>query len=311
MPLSVKQSSLTPSKTLSRLVSFGGACVCVEYTAGRAAEIVDYLCSCLGSDREVSPHVTLSLHESAADGIFTLCRDGEVCCRDHSPGAIGSWLLHLTTLELASRSTGGLLLHAAAVAWDGRCVVLPGATGAGKTMLAAFLAGRGFQYMTDELTFIAEASATVEGFVRPLKIKIVKTDGDSKRRGQVPVPVQDSEMLIGACDVLVAADARAIAPPRDRASLGHIVFPRYRRRSRLDLEPLSAGQTALRLMACALNGHCLPDHGFDAAARLANTVRGYELRYSSLREIEAHLDIFRGPCSTALASSHAGVSAST
>ena len=161
----------------------------------------------------------------------------------------------------------------------------PEPLGAGKTTLAAFLAGRGFEYMTDELTFIADGSATVEAFVRPLKIKTTKTDGDVKPKDQVPLPVQDSEMLVGAGDVLVAADSGAIGPPRDRASLGHIVFPRYRRQSRLRLEPLSAGQTALRLMGCTLNGHCLSDHGFDAVAHVANTVSAYELRYSSLGEM--------------------------
>ena len=136
--LLVKSSS--PDRVLSRLVSFGGATVRVDCSAGRAAAIVEHLYACVGFQRTGSADATLSLIEDAANGVFELSCNGEVRCRDHSAGAIGSWLLHLTTLELASHSRGGLLLHAAAVASDGRCVVLPGPTGAGKTTLTAYLA---------------------------------------------------------------------------------------------------------------------------------------------------------------------------
>ena len=300
--------SRLPRRTLSRLVSFGGATVRVEFTAGRAATIVEHLYRCVRPDQRASPHVTLSLIEDASEGFLSLFLDGAVRCRDHSDGAIGSWLLHLTTLELASRSTGGLLLHSAAVASGGLCVLLPGATGAGKTTLAAFLSGRGFGYMTDELTFVADGSITVDAFVRPLKIK---TDGNTMPRDQVPLPVLDSELLVGAGDVLVVADARAVAPPRDRAALGSIVFPRFRRRSRFHFEPLSAAETALRLMRCTLNGQGLHDHGFDAVSRLASAVPGYALHYSSLHQVESHLDVFRCSSSTTRVAADAGASAAS
>jgi hypothetical protein len=276
---------------LSRQVSFGGATIGVDYSAGRAAAIVEHLYSSIGCEPSGAPDATLSLIENVSDGIFELSCNGEVRCRDHLDGAIGSWLLHLTTLELASRSTGGLLLHAAAVASDGQCVVLPGSTGAGKTTLTAYLAGRGFRYMTDELTFVADGSTTVEAFVRPLKLK---TDGAAALRRENRLQIRESQRLVGPSDVLVSADAFSSTRPLARAQLGGIIFPRYQRRGPLRVEPMSPAQAGFRLIECALNRKVRPDHGFTDVTRLAAAVPSYELRYSSLEQLDDKLGLFRG-----------------
>ena len=253
-----------------------------------------------------SADVTLSLIEDAANGIFELSCNGDVRCRDHSDGAIGSWLLHLTTRELAAHSRGGLLLHAAAVASDGLCILLPGPTGAGKSTLTAYLAGRGFRYMTDELTFVADGSTTVEAFVRPLKLT---TDGAAALKNQNRLQIREAEMLVGPSDVLVAAGAPTSSPPLAQARLGGIVFPRYQRRGRLHVERLSPAQAGFRLMECVLNGSALPDHGFGDVARLANAVPSYELRYSSLDQLDGNPDLFR--CSEAMSEETAPAAAAT
>ena len=115
-------------------------------------------------------------------------------------------------------------------------------------------------------------------------------------------------MLVGPGDILVPANTVTTSPALDRAPLGVIVFPRYRRRSRFHLEPLSPAQTGLRLMECALNSRSLPDHGFGEVARLANTVPGYELRYANVGQIETNLDALRSLVSAPRIAEHADVS---
>ena len=160
--------------------------------------------------------------------------------------------------------------------------------------------------MTDELTFVAERSTTVEAFVRPLKLK---TAGAAALQNQDRLQVREAQMLVGPSDVLVAADASASSPPQARARLGGIVFPRYQRSGRLHVERLSPAQAGFRLMECALNGGTLPDHGFDDVARLAKAVPSYDLRYSRADQLDGHLDVFR--CSGAMSEEGASAAAAT
>jgi len=144
--------------------------------------------------------------------------------------------------------------------------------------------------MTDELTFVADGSTTVEAFVRPLKLK---PDGAAVLKSQNRLQIGEAQMLVGPSDVLVAADAPASSPPLAKAPLGGVVFPRYQRRGRLRVERLSPAQAGFRLMECVLNGSVLPDHGFGDVARLATAVPAYELRYSDLDQLDGNIDVFR------------------
>jgi hypothetical protein len=59
------------------------------------------------------------------------------------------------------------------------------------------------------------------------------------------------------------------------------------------LKALSPAQTGLRLMAGVLNSETLADHGFRETARVAGLAAGYTMRYASLQQVEAHLDLLR------------------
>ena len=74
--------------------------------------------------------------------------------------------------------------------------------------------------MTDELTFVAGGSTTVEAFVRPLKLK---TEGAAVLKNQNRLQIREAQLLVGPSDVLVAADAPASSPPLAQARLGGVV----------------------------------------------------------------------------------------
>jgi len=57
-------------------------------------------------------------------------------------------------LHVAARSRRGVFLHAGAVAWRGRAIVLPGASRSGKTTLVAELVKAGAAYLSDEFAVI-------------------------------------------------------------------------------------------------------------------------------------------------------------
>lgn len=76
------------------------------------------------------------------------------------------WLLSrpMFTLPLMefARRRGLFPLHAACLAWEGRAVVLAGGSGAGKSTLALALLHAGFDFLGDDLVFLAEADGGVE-----------------------------------------------------------------------------------------------------------------------------------------------------
>lgn len=268
-----------------RLLAFGGMTVQVEHTPGRAAEIVDYLFTRVPRpDGATAHHVALRLSEDPETGVFTLSNRGEVCCVDQSAGTIASWLLHITCKQLAGGHAPGLLLHGALLRRGRRGLLLAGASGAGKTTLTAYLTTRGFAHLADELAHVQPASVRIEGFSGPLKLK---KSGMRAIEEHVSLSSDDDRVLEGRHDVLLSCDSPPWAGSTVRLSA--IIFPRYQPRAHFRLEALSPAQTGLRLMPGVLNAAWLPDHGFRDVARIAGRVRAYDLRYSSLDQVEASL----------------------
>lgn len=272
----------------TRIVTFAGTTVAVEYSGQRSTEVIEFVFGCLPPARPTTPVTAdLRLTEDPESGVLSLSQGGAVCCVDHSAGAIASWLLHATCRQLIASGprVDGLLLHAAALAWRGRGLVLPGATGSGKSTLAAFLMHRGFEFLTDELAHVPSGSDRLEGFTVPFKIK---QKGVDALEGHVPLTPHST--LVGVHDVLVPPGELGCVAP---VPLSAIVFPHHQRDDAFRLEPLSPAQTALRLMTSLVNGSSRPDHGFRECARLAHIATGYTLRYASLRQIDIHLETLR------------------
>jgi hypothetical protein len=120
--------------------------------------------------------------EAPADAEFTIARAGEgltvaepgsdvpVIRHDELWGLVDA--LRYRMLEVAeARLRRAVTLHAAAVALDGRLVLLAGPSGAGKTTLALALARAGWTYFGDDLAPIDRGSGEVLPFPKPLGVK--------------------------------------------------------------------------------------------------------------------------------------------
>jgi hypothetical protein len=104
--------------------------------------------------------------------------------------------------EVTRRAPDVTIVHAGAVLWRGRAILLPGPSGSGKTRLVAALLERGAVYYSDELSPI-----DARGWVHPYPRRLVVRDGDGARRatsaetltahaGTVAVPVR---LIIDVC----------------------------------------------------------------------------------------------------------------
>jgi hypothetical protein len=292
----------------TRLISFAGSTVAVEYQGRRAEAIVDYVFRYVGSAGGQVPHRTLCLISDEVGGDLRLCEsDDDEPRRTTSDGWMAEYLLGRTCYHLADRSRGGLLFHAAGLSWGELGVILPGRIGAGKTTLAAWLLTQGFRYLTDELVFVPHGDDTFKALIRPLNVKPVARPvlrrlfravgydragsvrpGQRARSGQLHPP-QDGLILSGPTGDLVSPELLSPHRPLSEAGMHLIVFPQYRPDCRLDVTRLTKARAGLALLECLINARNLPQYGFEEVVRLARAVPAYRLTYSDFAQLK---DVF-------------------
>ena len=271
----------------SRFINFGGASVQLEFGGVRATEIVDFLFPHRVDQATVDPHVKMRLQENPNDGELELHCAGELRRKHDSPGVIAREILEATCFHLAAASTGGVVLHAAALMRDGSAVLLPGLSGSGKTTLSGFLGGQGFQYLSDELVHVGVASLTVEAFARPLKIKKA---GVKVLDRYLNFADRKAQTLTDDGALLFAAHGK---PPPPDVTATALIFPRYVKSARFQFRSVTPAKAGLALMECLLNARNLPGHGFPEVTRLARSIPAFALRYASLEQVGRNLESIR------------------
>jgi hypothetical protein len=212
-------------------------------------------------------------------GSFTLpCRDIHALDGDGDPGmdADSYPLAHVEAALLryvARLATGHDLLHAAALAVQGRAVMLAGPSGRGKSTLCLALLARGFELLSDELACVRRRGAMVDPFPR-----VIKFDEQSRRVLHIP-----RERVIRArytahgeplwlLEVEDAAPAGVAAPAPLR---GVVLLEGFAARTRL--EPVSPMQALLALSRLSLRRAVDPAATVFRAAPFVGAVPCYTL----------------------------------
>jgi hypothetical protein len=271
------------SKETRRLVSFAGSTVAIEYSGAQAAAIIDFLYRYIPADSDVPPHVTYRITRDAKSKALSLYRDDTLIHTGDSEATLAELLMGDANYHLADRSRGGLLFHAAGLAWQGKGLVLPGGMGAGKTTLTAWLVAQGLGYLTDELVFVPHGAETMQTLTRPLNV--------NKPSWAALQTVLPFDLAAHIADIWSSPRSNLIPPDLfrsvqlSRPRLGLIVFPHYLPDSAFSLRPLTKAQAGLALMECLINARNLPDHGFSEIARLAQVAPAYKLIYADFDQI--------------------------
>jgi len=135
------------------------------------------------------------------------------------------WLVGDLEIWVAEHAEGMVFVHAGAVAWKGRAIVVPGLTLAGKSTLVSALVRAGATYYSDEYTVLGP-----DGLVRPYArmLSIRPTTGGAGRR----TPVTE-------------LGGRAGTQPVPLALVAHL---RFDAAAGWAVEELSRGRTALALI---------------------------------------------------------------
>jgi hypothetical protein len=229
--------------------------------------------------------VVFRLGPGTDPGTIAVYRDDAVLYQDPSPGGASAILLEKLQDHLVEQCTGGILLHAAAVARGKRSLLLAGTTGAGKTTLATWLVQRGCDYLTDELVWVDASGTRLHGFARPLHLKTeagkLFTELFAPRHNHAIAETAHGHHVSA---LRLGADVRRDAPP------DILVFPTFTPGARFDFRRLSKAKGASRTMGCLVNARGRTLHGFDDVARLVAGVSAYSMIYSDLDEAGRKLE---------------------
>ena len=186
-------------------------------------------------------------------------------------------------IELAlERSRDFCAIHAAGVSLGGRCLLLPGASGEGKSTLSAALVATGLPLFGDDTVVLARDTLAA----RPAPFSICLKSGSwPLLRERYPainhLPVH--HRLDGKLVRYLTPDPACWLDEDCRQPVAWLVFPCRSPGAAAALDPLPRPEALTRLLA-----QCFPlDGGLDAvrAARLVDWMRGvdcYELRYDDL-----------------------------
>ena len=267
-----------------RTVSFAGCSVSIACEDPESTQLVDWLFDQLESDPALPRRARFRLGYDARAAEFALFRDRVLEYRGPCRGTAAAMLLDRVVHELAEGERDGLLLHAGCVARCGRALLIPGASGAGKTTLTAWLAARGFDYLSDELIFLANGATRVEALRRPLNVKR-------------PIPAAMEALLASGDSRTIAltpdgflASPRLFPGASHAAEIDAIVFPAYRPGAALDMVPVSAARTAMLLLGSLVNARRLPECGVEEASRVARRVPACALTWGDLDQISDRVE---------------------
>lgn len=264
-------------------VSFAGVRCVIRARDADSARLVGFFAGHLAADADPELTAAAIFDVSACEDPdhLQLQRDGVVLSHKDTRGGLASQLAAEVATVVSTQATPGLIFHAASVVWNGRALVLPGASGAGKTTLTAQLVYDGLSYLSDELTCVMADGATVSGFGRPLALKT----------GSWPPLERALQAIPDARDVLRFHGGLLVRPERLNplgagapAPCHAIVFPRRASGRPAALMPLSPGAGSLALLATVVNAGNLPNRGVSHVAHLARRVPMYALEYDEAAE---------------------------
>jgi len=156
--------------------------------------------------------------------------------------------------------------HAAVLSTEDRCVVIPGASGDGKSNLAWSLCHSGFRYLSDELAPIDPGTLTVEPYPHALCLKSKPLSGPSLPKSTVRT---DVTMHVPAYELPNYELERS-------CSIGAMVFiDSCRNGLSLKIESISSAAAAARLYSNGLNQLAHLGDGLPAATNIAKMVPSY------------------------------------
>ena len=174
------------------------------------------------------------------------------------------------------------VIHAGAVAREGRGVLLPGPSGSGKSTLVAALSFSGFDYYSDEVALLNERARLIP-YPKAITLKeggweaIASLFPDAREAAFSPVHHK-------ALHNIAAPKVPVAGVGETDCSVDFVILPRHASDEATSLAPISRAVALTRLANKSLNLRVLNKPGFDLLYFLVKHADCYALTYSDLPE---------------------------
>ncbi|HEY9126354.1 MAG TPA: hypothetical protein VIM62_04465 [Acidobacteriaceae bacterium] len=140
------------------------------------------------------PDLDLCIDKAA--GEFRLLAGCEVVAAAHEPLGLVRALIQVLDETVVQRLTTLRAVHAGVVAWNGRVLLFPGASHAGKSALSREFLRRGATYFSDEYALI-DAAGYVHPYPRPLLVRDGGEEQSPLLARALDAPVGDKPLPLG------------------------------------------------------------------------------------------------------------------
>lgn len=196
---------------------------------------------------------------------------------------------HLPLLEwgfnflFSERVLFHLMLHAGAVEFNGRGIVLPALPGSGKSTLTAALALRGCRLLSDEFGVVRLTDGSLMPLLKLVALKNESIDVISRFSPDAVIGPRFPKTRKGTVAHL-APTPEAVARMHEPVRPALIVFPRYRADEGLHIDPVPRSRAFGRLTVNSFNAELLGPEGFEAIGRLLQRCRCFQVTYGNLEQ---------------------------
>lgn len=188
------------------------------------------------------PHISYVLRQWG-DGRFSL-QSGDRDYTYASAALVLDDLERLIRLDIAEAAAGYIFVHAGVVAWNGRAIVIPGESRAGKTTLVRALTAAGAEYYSDEYA-VLDTCGQVHPYPSPLQLR---SEGGFP---QGRVSPEELRIEIG----------------RHPVPVGLVALCTYRQGAVWCPQPLTSARAVLQLLDDTLPARTRPEQSLDVLIR--------------------------------------------
>jgi HprK-related kinase A len=171
-----------------------------------------------------------------------------------------------------------VIIHAGIVARDDRAILMPGASGVGKSSLTAALCARGWRLLSDELALIDLADGMAYPMPRPISVKNAAITSLGAFWPEMRVGCRVRETRKGELALLRPPEA-SVAEADRPARIARIIFPAYDRAQAARAEPVTPGRAFIETFESAFNYGVHRKRDFDLLADLMERAPATRLRY--------------------------------
>lgn len=191
--------------------------------------------------------------------------------------------------SIARHSQHFLMLHAAVLEKNGKCLILPAMPGSGKSTLAAALSQRDWRFLSDEFCLIRPADSKIIPIPRPtpLKNQSIRVIRDFAPDAFIgPLFLETRKGTIGH----LRAPASCTLQQNKPGIPSWIIFPKYQASSEVVLSSLNKSHALFKLATNAFNYELQGERGFKLVANMISNCECYNLTYGHLDDVIPRLN---------------------